>query len=422
MGASFKGSPPMPSELSIPITYDAFQRYRAVAELNERQSRLLLGWFSDALGHGGQKRVSQAFEVGINTVRVGRSELLGETPSADAGRVRRPGAGRKSTEVAQPGLREAIQRALEGNSYGAPERVLFWSTLSLRGIGDIVKSQGFNVSHVTVGRIISELGYSKQLNQKLLQVGEPHPDRDKQFHFIESTVKQYLAEGLPVISVDCKKKELLGNFKNNGREYRKGDPRAVLDHDFALSDLGKVAPYGIYVLNDNTGFVNLTKCSDTSEFAAQSIRAWWMQIGKVNFPEAKKLLITCDGGGSNGYRVRLCKEQLAQLAQETGLEIMVCHFPPGTSKWNKIEHRLFCYISRSWEGKPLLDIQAVVNYISNTTTKTGLKVNCRVDERICEKGIKVTDETMATLDLEPMGRFGQWNYKVRGFLSSPSKI
>ena len=215
-----------------------------------------------------------------------------------------------------------------------------------------------------MGRLIGNLGYSKQQNQKLLQVGEPHPDRDAQFQFIEATAQAYLAENLPVISVDCKKKELLGNFKNNGSEYRKTqDPRPVWDHDFMVKELGKVAPYGVYVLNDNTGFINLSKSSDTSEFAVESIRAWWLQYGRVNFPKAKKLLITCDGGGSNGCRVPLWKEQLAVFAEETGLEVMVCHFPPGTSKWNKIEHRLFCYISRNWEGKPLIDIQTMVNFI-----------------------------------------------------------
>lgn len=413
----------MPAELTIPVTAETFSRYKALAGLNEKQTRLLLGWFSTSLGHGGQKKVSETFGVGINTVRTGRSEYEGTTESAPPGRVRRPGAGRKSTEEAQPGLKEAVRRALEGNSYGDPQRVLLWTTLSLRDIQAIIEKQGFHASHVTIGRLIGELGYSKQLNQKLLQVGEPHPDRDAQFRFIEETVKAYLAAGLPVISVDCKKKELLGNFKNNGREYRKkGDPRGVMDHDFPLPELGKVAPYGVYVLNDNTGFVNLTKCSDTSEFAVESIRVWWKQIGKLNFPGAKKLLITCDGGGSNGCRVRLWKEQLAILAEETGLEIMVCHFPPGTSKWNKIEHRLFCYITRNWEGKPLIDIETVVNYISSTTTKTGLKVLCSVDPRIYETGKKVSDETMASIDLEPVGEFGKWNYKIKGFLPMPASV
>lgn len=409
----------MADEILISVTPDKFQRFKNLAELDEKQTRILLGWFADSLGHGGQKLICKVLKVGVNTVRAGRAEFEGVKGDLPSGRVRRPGAGRKSTESEQPGLVEAIRKTLEGNSYGDPERVLFWTTLSLRDIEKIVKKEGFSASYVTVGRLIEELGYSKQQNQKLLQVGSPHPDRNAQFEFIEQTVKAYLADGYPVISVDCKKKELLGNFKNCGSEYRKkSDPRAVLDHDFVIKELGKVAPYGVYVLNDNTGFVNLTQCSDTSEFAVESIRSWWYQIGKANFPAATKLLITCDSGGSNGCRVRLWKEQLAILAQETGLEIMVCHFPPGTSKWNKVEHRLFCYISRSWEGKPLIDIETVVNYISNTTTKGGLKVECRVDPRIYKKGKKVPDETMANIDLEPVGEFGKWNYKLRGFRST----
>lgn len=406
--------------ISVAINREEFELLEKTAGLNEKQVRILLGWLAKQLGRRGERTIAKTMKVGINTVRTGLAEITGEKLPAEPDRIRRPGAGRKSTEATNPGLREAIQKALEGNSYGDPERVLFWSTLSLRDIQKIVSEQGFTVSHVTVGRIVEDLGYSKQLNQKLLQIGEPHPNRDAQFRHIDATVKQCLAKGIPVISVDCKKKELLGNFKNNGREYRKSsDPRAVLDHDFALKDLGEVAPYGIYVLNDNTGFVNLTTCSDTSAFAVESVRVWWNSIGKKNFPNSRKLLITCDGGGSNGCRVRLWKEQLAQFAEEAGLEIMVCHFPPGTSKWNKVEHRLFCYISRNWEGKPLLDIQTVVNYISNTMTKTGLKVDCHIDKREYVKGIKVSDETMKNIVLEPVGEFGNWNYIIRGFQTPP---
>ena len=408
----------MTEELALSIAPDSFKRYKDLAGLDEKQTRLFFGWVSSLLGRGGIKKTSKCFGVGINTVRSGLAEFSGEEQLPDKSRIRRAGAGRKATEVAQPGLREAVQKALEGSSYGDPERVLFWSTLSLRDIQEIVAAQGFKASHVTIGRLIGELGYSKQLNQKLLQVGEPHPNRDDQFRFIEATVQSYLAAGLPVISVDCKKKELLGNFKNNGQEYRKSqDPRPVLDHDFMLKELGKVAPYGVYLLNDNTGFMNLTKCSDTSEFAVESIRAWWQLYGKEHFPNSKKLLITCDGGGSNGCRVRLWKEQLAVFSEETGLDIMVCHFPPGTSKWNKVEHRLFCYISRNWEGKPLIDVQTMVNYISNTTTKGGLKVSCRIDPREYVKGKKVSDEVMNSIALEPIGQFGKWNYVIRGFLS-----
>lgn len=409
----------MPTAVNLTFPAAAFDRCKEIAELNEKQSRILLGCFASLMGHGGQKAVAETFGVAINTVRAGREEFEGTRDVTNAeNRIRRSGAGRKSSAKSQPGLLEELTALLENNSYGDPERVLFWTTLSLRDLEEALKNKGFKVSYVTVGKLLEELGYSKQLNQKMEQIGEPHPDRDAQFRNIDLTVRHYLREGNPVISVDCKKKELLDNFKNNGRGYRrKGDARRVLDHDFPLKELGKVVPYGVYVLNDNTGFVNLTTCSDTSEFAVESIRAWWLQIGKVNFPNAKKILIACDGGGSNGCRVRLWKEQLAQLAQETGIEFTVCHFPPGTSKWNKVEHRLFCYISKNWEGKPLLDIPTVVSYIGNTTTKSGPKVDCRVDPREYRKGLRVSDEQMANLDIEPIGEFGKWNYIVRGFKS-----
>ena len=407
----------MADGLTVTISLEALKRFQEVAELNEKQRRLLMGMLADQCGRGGGDEVSRIFEVGRNTVSAGTAEFTGkrETDSS-AGRIRRPGAGRKSVETQQPGIVEAVKTVLENNSYGNPEQVLFWTTLSLRGIEKILVEQGFKINRMTVARIIASLGYSRQQHQKMLQAGKPHPDRDAQFLFINKTVEEFLRAGDPVISVDCKKKELLGNFKNNGSEYRiKGEARSCLDHDLELKELGKGAPYGVYVLNDNTGFVNLTKCSDTSEFAVESIRAWWQHIGSINFPGAKRLLINCDGGGSNGCRVRLWKEQLAILAEETGLEITVCHFPPGTSKWNKIEHRMFCYITRNWAGKPLIDIQTVVNFISNTTTSTGLKVDCRVDERQYTKGIKVSDERMKSVNMTPLGEFGNWNYTIYGF-------
>lgn len=404
----------MADTLTVQISRADISRYEEVAELDEKQRRIFLGMLCTILGHGGQKKVALFFKASVNTIRTGCAEFVGNI-EATKERVRRPGAGRKRTEEAQPGLKEAVRKALENNSYGDPERVLFWTTLGLRDVTEIVQKQGFAVSHVTVGRIVEELGFSKQQNQKLLQVGKPHPDRGGQFEFIEKMVKEFLEAGDPVISVDCKKKEILGNFKNHGKEYRlKRDAREVYDHDYLLKELGKVAPYGIYVLNDNTGFVNLTKCSDTSEFAVQSIRSWWYQIGRLSFPNSKRVLITCDGGGSNGWRVRLWKMELAALSEETGIEFTVCHFPPGTSKWNKIEHRLFCYISKNWEGKPLVDIETVVKLISSTTTKSGLKVECRIDERCYKTGIKVSDEEIERVKLTSLGAYGQWNYTIAG--------
>ena len=404
----------MADTLTVQISRADISRYEEVAELDEKQRRIFLGMLCTILGHGGQKKVALFFKASVNTIRTGYAEFTGNT-EATKERVRRPGAGRKRADEAQPGLKEAVRKALENNSYGDPERVLFWTTLGLRNLTEIVQKQGFTASYVTVGRIVEELGFSKQQNQKLLQVGKPHPDRGGQFEFIEKMVKEFLDAGDPVISVDCKKKEILGNFKNHGKEYRlKGDARKVFDHDYLLKELGKVAPYGIYVLNDNTGFVNLTKCSDTSEFAVQSIRSWWYQIGRLNFPNSKRVLITCDGGGSNGCRVRLWKMELAALSEETGIEFTVCHFPPGTSKWNKIEHKLFCYISKNWEGKPLVDIETVVKLISSTTTKSGLKVECRIDERCYKTGIKVSDDEIERVKLMPLGAYGQWNYTIAG--------
>jgi len=254
--------------------------------------------------------------------------------------------------------------------------VLTWTTESLRSIQrKLAEKYNIKTSHVTVSAILESLGYSKQTNQKMLQVGEPHPDRNAQFEFINNKAKEFLEKGEPVISVDTKKKEDIGNFKNPGLEYRQNkDPRKVLDHDFPIKELRKIAPYGVYNLNYNIGFVNVGTSHDTAEFAVESISRWWECVGKHTFPKATKLLITCESGGSNGYRTWLWKYQISQLAKQINLEIHVCHFPPGTSKWNKVEHRLFCYISRNWQGKPLISVEAAIKLIGSTTTTTGLKV------------------------------------------------
>lgn len=296
-------------------------------------------------------------------------------------------------------------------------RVIHWTSLSLRKIAELLEGQGFKVSHPVVGKLLEEIGYSKQTNQKSLSVGEPHPNRDEQFQFINNKSLAFINNNIPVVSIDCKKKENIGNFKNNGSEYRLlKNPRQVLDHDFVLPDLGKVVPYGVYVINDNTGFINLGTSADTGEFAGESLTRWWVAIGKENF-NSNKLYVICDGGGSNGTRVRLWKYALALMAQRYDLEIHVSHLPPGTSKWNKIEHKLFCYISKNWQGIPLINIETVVNLISSTTTKNGLKVNCIVDKNIYTRGIKISDEVFQKIDLERIGEFGQWNYIIRGFKS-----
>ena len=324
--------------------------------LDEKQRRILYGSAASALGHGGIAFVNEATGAARNTIKSGKEEIaLSEmnepVPDSDRKRIRRPGGGRKSALEKNPTLYEKIEEIVtkNGDTYGDPEKPLRWTTWSLRKIARELLRSGINVSQNVVSRALDALGYSKQQNQKMYQVGEQHPDRDAQFHFINDTSEEFLAHGDPVISIDTKKKENVGNFKNNGSEYRpEKNPRKVLDHDFPLPELGKVAPYGVYVLNDNTGFVNLGISHDTPEFAGESVAQWWRCVGKNTFPNAKRLYITCDSGGSNGCRVWLWKHYVQELANETGMEIHVSHFPTGTSKWNKIEHRLFCHISKNW--------------------------------------------------------------------------
>ena len=383
--------------------------------LDERQRRIYLAAEARSYGWGGITRVSEISGVAPFTIRQGLAEINGEEPPMPTDRVRAPGGGRKSLEDLMPDLDEHILQIVDGITYGNPEKVLSYTTMSLRGIQEkLLENFGETVSFRSVGTILEKLGYSKQANQKLLQIGDAHPDRNKQFEFINNKAYRFLKQGLPVISVDTKKKENLGNFKNNGQEYRKsGDPRKVLDHDFLIPELGKVAPYGVYVLNDNTGFINLGTDHDTAEFAAESILRWWTAVGKNTFPEADKIYINCDNGGNNGSRLHLWKYELQQFANITGLEVNVSHFPPGTSKWNKIEHRLFCYISKAWQGQPLIDIETVVQLISNTTTSTGLKVVCQVDTNKYELKRKVSDEEYECIRLIPGKILGDWNYIIK---------
>ena len=383
--------------------------------LDERQRRIFLAAEAQTYGRGGITRVCEITGAAPFTIRQGIAEINGQEPLTADMRLRAPGGGRKKLEESMPELDDHILRIVDGATYGNPEKVLSYTTLSLRSIQEKLLEQfGESISFRSVGSILEKLGYSKQTNQKMLQVGEPHPDRNQQFEFINNKAARFLKQGLPVISVDTKKKENIGNFKNNGLEYRKsGDPRKVWDHDFPIPELGKVAPYGVYVLNDNTGFINLGTDHDTAEFAAESILRWWMSIGKNAFPNTDKIYINCDNGGSNGSRLRLWKYELQQLANITGLEINVSHFPPGTSKWNKIEHRLFCYISKSWQGQPLIDIETVVQLISNTTTSKGLKVVCQVDNNKYALKRKVTDEEFEKINLHPSRTLGSWNYIIK---------
>jgi len=389
--------------------------------LNEKQKRLFLGIIASEIGHGGIAFVKSVSGVARQTIVNGADEA-GLDPVHDEAndqimtdRIRKPGAGRKPLTEKYPDLHEKIQSLIDKDTYGDPEKPLVWTTWSVRKIAEkLLECFGYNIHFTSVGKELEAMGYSRQQNQKMCQIGNQHPDRDAQFRYINDTAEQFLEAGVPVISIDTKKKENIGNFKNNGSEYRpKGNPRPVLDHDFPLPELGKVSPYGVYVLNNNTGFINLGVSHDTPEFAGKSVRVWWNTIGKNTFPDAKKLYVTCDNGGSNGSRIWLFKHYLQNISNETGLEIHVSHFPPGTSKWNKIEHRLFCYISKNWQGQPLIDIETVVNLISSTTTKTGLKVACTVDSNSYETGIKITTEQKENINITFIGPNEKWNYIIR---------
>ena len=329
------------------------------------------------------------------------------------GRVRRKGGGRKLAIETQPGLLEALEDIVQSAIRGDPEAALLWVSKSQRHLADAVAERGFAVSQKLVGRLLRRLGFSLQANCKTRE-GTSHPDRNAQFEYINAEVKTFQASGEPAISVDTKKKELVGDFKNAGRELRrKGDPEPVRIHDFAIPELGKVAPYGIYDLADNSGWVNVGIDHDTGAFAVESIRRWWQELGRSRYPAAQRLLITADCGGSNGNRVRLWKRELQILADETGLAITVAHLPPGTSKWNRIEHRLFAFITQNWRGKPLLTHEVIVQLIASTTTKTGLTVQCRLDCNKYAKGIKISDEEMAKLNITRADFHGDWNYTIK---------
>jgi Rhodopirellula transposase DDE domain len=308
---------------------------------------------------------------------------------------------------------EALEDIVQSAIRGDPEAALLWVSKSQRHLADALAERGFAVSQKLVGRLLRRLGFSLQANCKTRE-GASHPDRNAQFEYINAEVKTFQASGEPAISVDTKKKELVGDFKNAGRELRrKGDPEPVRIHDFAIPELGKVAPYGIYDLADNSGWVNVGIDHDTGAFAVESIRRWWQELGRSRYPAAQRLLITADCGGSNGNRVRLWKRELQILADETGLAITVAHLPPGTSKWNRIEHRLFAFITQNWRGKPLLTHKVIVQLIASTTTKTGLTVQCRLDCNKYAKGIKISDEEMAKLNITRADFHGEWNYTIK---------
>ena len=380
--------------------------------------RLVAAAESEAMGYGGVSAVSRATGVSRRAITEGVKEL-GQTKrskktSALRSRIRRQGAGRKRASLKDPTLLEDLDGLVDPVTRGDPESPLRWTCKSVRHLADELQREGHSVSYQTVSELLHDLDYSLQANQKNLE-GSHHPDRNEQFEYINRKAKRYLKQGEPVISVDTKKKELVGDFKNAGREWQlKGKPEPVRVHDFEIKqpDKGKVAPYGVYDLGRNEGWVNVGVDHDTAAFAVESIRRWWRLMGRPNYPKATRLLITADAGGSNGTRVRLWKWELQQLADETGLEISVCHFPPGTSKWNKIEHRLFSFISQNWRGKPLISHEVIINLIAATTSKTGLEVKSGLDANSYPDGIKISDQQMAELRLRRDTFHGDWNYAV----------
>jgi len=379
--------------------------------LDERAKRLMAAGEARQLGYGGVSVVSRA--CGLSRVTI--TKALAELDSAplETGRVRRSGGGRRSLVDLDPELPAALESLVDPLSRGDPESPLRWTSKSTRVLAAELAGQDHPVSHEKVAQILRSLDYSLQGNRKT-EEGKDHPDRDAQFQHINATVKGALAKDLPVVSVDTKKKELIGNYVNEGRQWRPGKtPVKVNGHDFPDPTVPRAYPYGIYDLGRNTGFVNIGTDHDTAAFAVASIKGWWRHEGKRLYPKARSLLITADGGGSNGYRIRLWKYELQKLANSIGLAITVCHFPPGTSKWNKVEHRLFSFISSNWRGEPLRDYETIVNLIAGTTTAKGLKVTCRLDHRNYPVGRKISDEEFATVNLIPHEFHGEWNYSIR---------
>jgi transposase len=380
--------------------------------LDERTRRLVAAAEAEAIGFGGVTAVAQASGLSRGTVIRGVAELKTAPKVARGQRIRRRGAGRKRTVDQDATLKRDLEALVEPVTRGDPESPLRWTCKSVRQLATELKRTGHQTSHRMVAELLHQMDYSLQANRKTLE-GSSHPDRDAQFHHITSKILEFQADRQPVISVDTKKKELVGDFKNNGRELRpKGDPEKVRVHDFVIPELGRAAPYGVYDVTQNAGWVSVGVDHDTAAFAAQSIRRWWESMGSAAYPKAGKLLITADSGGSNGARVRLWKLELQKLADETGLEISVCHLPPGTSKWNKIEHRLFSFISLNWRGKPLVSHQVIVNLIAATTTKSGLWVRAEIDPGKYPKGVKVSDKEVAAIRLERDQFHGEWNYTI----------
>ena len=390
-------------------------RYQSLEwTLDERLRRIYAAAEAKVLGHGGVALVWEATGVARGSIQQGLKELAqrAEAPEVSSRRIRRAGGGRKASVKDDAKLLAALESVVEPVTRGDPESPLRWTCKSLRQLESELRAQGYVVSHTSIGGLLKKLGYSLQGNRKTLE-GTDHPDRNAQFEFINALAEEAMHNGQPVISVDTKKKELVGQYKNGGKEWRpQGEPEQVNVYDFVNKELGRANPYGVYDLANNTGWVSVGTDHDTASFAVSTIRRWWFAMGKVLYPDASELMIMADGGGSNGSRVRLWKLELQKLADELGITIRVSHFPPGTSKWNKIEHRLFSYISMNWRGKPLVSHETIVNLIAATTTRKGLKVRAELDSNLYQKGIKISDEEFAAIRISRDEFHGEWNYSI----------
>lgn len=378
--------------------------------LNERQRRLVAAADAQLLGHGGIATLSRITGLSRTTLHKGLREL--EQSEVPAERVRRKGGGRKRKSAQDPAAVKELEQLVDPATRGDPMSPLRWTSKSTAKLAEELRHRGYSISARTVGSLLQERGYSLQSNRKT-RGGTSHPDRDAQFQHISQQTQAFQQRGAPVVSVDTKKKELVGDFKNGGREWQpKGSPEKVQVHDFPDKELGKAIPYGVYDVTNNQGWVSVGTDHDTAEFAMETIRRWWLQMGSKSYPGARELLILADGGGSNGSRTKLWKVALQKLADETGVAVSVCHFPPGTSKWNKIEHRMFCHITENWRGKPLVSHEVIVNLIGNTTTKTGLRIRAELDRQPYPTGIKIADADLADLIIEKSEFHGEWNYRI----------
>jgi len=380
--------------------------------LNEKQSRIYLASEAVSIGWGGKSKISVLSGMSRAAITRGEKEIKASDFKVEKGAIRKSGGGRKKEVVKNSGLLEAIKQIVEPYTVGDPESLLLWTSKSVRKIQELLAEKGYKISHELIRQILLESGYSLQTNRKTLEGGD-HPDRDAQFEFINSQSKEFIRENLPVISVDCKKKELIGNYKNGGREWQPvKNPVEVNVYDFIDKTNGKASPYGVYDIAKNKGWISVGISNDTAAFATATIRSWWENEGKNTYQNADKLYITADGGGSNGSRNRLWKDELQQFANDAELNIYVSHFPPGTSKWNKIEHRLFSYISMNWRGKPLTSLAVIIGLINGTKTKTGLTVKAVIDEKIYKTGIKIEKEKFEKINIKNNNFCGQWNYVI----------